>query len=350
MDQMFGDNYGYRSGINYTMRNHLSAIARAAEELVKLAPGDVVLDIGCNDGTLLNAYCAGDIRRIGLDPIANLFRELYPPSLDVAATVFSREAFQTKSPLVKAKVITSISMFYDLEDPASFMEDIAAALHPDGVWILEQSYLPMMLEQVSFDTICHEHLEYYALKQIKYLVDRAGLNILDVQFNQINGGSFQIWVGHRLSSHQSNELRIAKILQDEEVLGLDEEGTFELFRRQVESVRRTLFDLLTSEAKAGKKIFVYGASTKGNVLLQYLGLDKNTIIACADRNPIKWGRRTPGSDIPIISEDDARREADYFLVLPWHFREEFLAREKAFLERGGTFIFPLPTVEVVRNG
>lgn len=207
-----------------------------------------------------------------------------------------------------------------------------------------------MLEQVSFDTICHEHLEYYALKQIKYLLDQAGLLILDVQFNQVNGGSFQIWVGHQLSSHQSDNRRIAKILEDEGALGLDEDGVFELFRRQVESVRRTLRDLLTSEAKVGKKIFVYGASTKGNVLLQYLGLDKNTIIACADRNPSKWGRRTPGSNIPIISEDDARREADYFLVLPWHFREEFLTREKEFLERGGSFIFPLPTVEVVRNG
>jgi NDP-4-keto-2,6-dideoxyhexose 3-C-methyltransferase len=349
MDLMFGENYGYRSGINSTMRNHLSGIAKAAEELVKLVRGDVVLDIGCNDGTLLNAYSPKDIRRIGLDPIASLFREMYPATLDVDASIFSGEAFRRMSPLVKAKVITSISMFYDLEDPASFVRDIAAVLKADGVWILEQSYLPTMLEQVSFDTICHEHLEYYALKQIKYLVDRADLRILDVHFNEINGGSFQIWVCHLGASYPSDDKKIAKILEREELLGRDEEEAFGLFRKRVESVRGTLRDLLADEARAGKKIFVYGASTKGNVLLQYLGLDTSTIIACADRNPTKWGKRTPGTNIPIISEDDARREADYFLVLPWHFREEFLVRERQFLKRGGRFIFPLPTVEVVGN-
>lgn len=347
VDQMFGDNYGYRSGINNTMRGHLSGIAQAAEALVRLRPGDVVLDVGCNDGTLLNAYRTENVGRIGLDPIADLFRDIYPATFDVDASLFSAEAFRKKSPLVRAKVITSISMFYDLENPTSFVQDIAAVLDPDGVWILEQSYLPTMLEQVSFDTICHEHLEYYALKQIKDLVDGAGLRILDVQFNQINGGSFQIWVCHRDASYQTDPRRIAKVLEHEGALGLGEEKVFEVFREQVESARRTLRDLLTTEVRAGMKIFVYGASTKGNVLLQYLGLDTRTIIACADRNPIKWGRRTPGTDIPIVSEEDARKSADYFLVLPWHFREEFLTREREFLERGGKLIFPLPTVEVV---
>jgi hypothetical protein len=347
MNQMFGEDYGYRSGINVTMRNHLSGIVRTAEKLVKLAPGDVVLDIGCNDGTLLNAYQVDNVRRIGLDPIADLFRSIYPPSLEVDASVFCKEAFQELSPRAKAKVITSISMFYDLEDPASFVKDVAAVLHAEGVWILEQSYLPMMLEQVSFDTICHEHLEYYALRQIKDLVEQAALRIFDVQFNQINGGSFQIRVCHQSAPYQPDAERIARILQDEVSLGLNEEGIFELFRERVESVRSTLRQLLTSEVRAGKKIFVYGASTKGNVLLQYVGLDAQTIIACADRNPKKWGRRTPGTNIPIVSEDKARKEADYFLVLPWHFKEEFLQRERDFIEKGGKFIFPLPSVEVL---
>lgn len=347
MDQMFGDNYGYRSGINGTMRNHLSRIARAAEEFVGLGAGEVVLDIGCNDGTLLNAYGAEGVKRIGLDPIADLFRDIYPATLTVDASFFSKEAFRKRSPVINAKIVTSISMFYDLEDPSSFVRDIAAVLHAEGVWILEQSYLPMMLEQNSFDTICHEHLEYYALKQIKGLVDRAGLRIIDVHFNQINGGSFQIWVCHQGASSQSNAQHIAKILEDEESLGLNTESAFELFRDRVESVRRTLRDLLIRESEAGKKIFVYGASTKGNVLLQYLGLGAKTVVACADRNPVKWGRRTPGTDIPIVSEEDARREADYFLVLPWHFKEEFLAREQEFMQGGGKFIFPLPAVEVV---
>ena len=346
-DLMFGENYGYRSGINSTMRNHLAGIATGAEKRAALKTGDTVLDIGCNDGTLLKAYGVEGIRRIGLDPIADIFRENYPPALEVDASLFSAATFRERCPIAKAKIITSISMFYDLEDPTSFVEDIASVLDPEGLWILEQSYLPMMLDQTSFDTICHEHLEYYALKQIKYLAEQAELRILDLYFNSANGGSFQIWVCHRNASYQSDTAKINETLENERVLGLEGDEVFASFRDRVESVREGLQNLLVKEAEAGKKIYVYGASTKGNVLLQYLALNSSTIIACADRNPIKWGRRTPGTDIPIVSEDRAREDADYFLVLPWHFKEEFLAREHRFLQRGGKFIFPLPKVEVV---
>jgi NDP-4-keto-2,6-dideoxyhexose 3-C-methyltransferase len=346
-DQMFGENYGYRSGINFTMRDHLTKIAVAAAARVRLRADDVVLDIGCNDGTLLNAYEVGGIRRIGLDPIANTFRSMYPGQLEVEAELFTKKAFRKISPSKDAKIITSISMFYDLEDPASFVADISRVLDPDGVWILEQSYLPMMLEQTSFDTICHEHLEYYALAQIKYVLDRHNMRILDVNLNQINGGSFQIWVCHQEAAYQTSTERVARIFADEQLLGLDGEGTFDAFRRRVDSIKHELRDLLVREATSGKKIYIYGASTKGNVILQYLGLDTKVIVACADRNPIKWGRRTPGTDIPIVSEEQARSSADYFLVLPWHFKEEFLAREVEFLKRGGKLIFPLPRVEVV---
>jgi hypothetical protein len=344
---MFGENYGYRSGINTTMRNHLAGIATSAEKRASLKPGDAVLDIGCNDGTLLKAYSVEGTRRIGLDPIADIFRGDYPPALEIDASLFSAATFRERCPTAKAKIITSISMFYDLEDPTSFVEDIASVLDREGLWILEQSYLPMMLEQTSFDTICHEHLEYYALKQINHLAEHAELRILDLYFNDANGGSFQIWVCHRNASYPSDTQKINQTLENERALGLEGDGVFASFRDRVESVREDLQNLLTKEAEAGKKIYVYGASTKGNVLLQYLALDNGTIIACADRNPTKWGRRTPGTNIPIVSEDGAREDADYFLVLPWHFREEFLAREQRFLQRGGKFIFPLPKVEVV---
>jgi NDP-4-keto-2,6-dideoxyhexose 3-C-methyltransferase len=344
---MFGENYGYRSGINATMRNHLAAIASRAEYRASLKSGEIVLDIGCNDGTLLNAYGTEGIRRIGLDPIANIFRAIYHPSLEIDASLFTKAAFKNRCPAADAKIITSISMFYDLEDPSSFAKDIASVLHSDGLWILEQSYLPMMLDQTSFDTICHEHLEYYALQQIHDLSEKAGLRILDVEFNNVNGGSFQVWICHRNSPYRTDTNKINAILGQEKALGLDEDKVFADFRDRVQSVRDELRTLLVNEVKAGKKIFVYGASTKGNVLLQYLALDTRTIVACADRNPMKWGRRTPGTDIPIVSEDSARQRADFFLVLPWHFREEFLAREHEFLEKGGKLIFPLPRIEIV---
>lgn len=347
LDEMFGDNYGYRSGVTTTMKAHLGAIVQSISDKVDLNAGDIVLDIGCNDGTLLNHYCADGIIRIGIDPTANMFRDLYSDDLIVHAGFFDARSFTSVSPRPKAKAISSISMFYDLEDPGSFVKDIASVLDREGVWVLEQSYLPTMLEKNSFDTICHEHLEYYSLAQITALACEYGLRVFDVSLNAINGGSFQVFVCHDEASFKANDLAISALAKKEEAMSLDTDEPFNAFRDRVSEIGNELRAFIVTQVQDGKKVYVYGASTKGNVLLQYFELDSNLITACAERSPRKWGCRTPGTNIPIVSEEDARKEADYFLVLPWHFREEFIKREHEFLSQGGKFIFPLPKFEVI---
>lgn len=344
--ELFARDYGYRSGINATMRNHLAGIAARVAERAKLKSGDAVLDIGCNDGTLLTSYEEHGQLRVGIDPLAEMFRPGYRADLEVRTGFFTADAYIAASGRRTARAITSIAMFYDLEDPGAFVSDVAAVLAADGIWVLEQSYLPSMLEQNSFDTICHEHVEYYSLAQIDWLARAHGLRIFDVGINGINGGSFQVWVCHEGAGYATDRARIGAIAERERELGLMSEEPYASFRKRVSSIGDQLRALIQTEASRGKKIYVYGASTKGNVLLQHFGLDASLIRACADKNPIKWGRRTPGTNIPIISEDAARADADYFLVLPWSFKDEFLARESAFRARGGKFIFPLPEIEV----
>jgi hypothetical protein len=343
---MFSSSYGYRSGLTLTMRDHLSGIARALERRADLHPGDLVLDIGCNDATLLKSYSV-DVTRVGIDPLAEFFRPYYQPSLRIHGGNFDRAGFRKVSPSAKANIVTSIAVFYDVEDPGVFVSDVAQVLAPDGIWLLEQSYLPTMLERNSLDTICHEHLEYYALAQIQRLVAAANLRIFDVSLNDINGGSFQVWVCHAGAKYGVNRTAIAALEVRERSFALDTDAPFAAFRIRVGDVRRQLRDLVISEAGRGKRIYAYGASTKGNVLLQYCGLDASVIRAAADKNPFKFGRRTPATSIPIVSEEEARKDADYFLVLPWSFKAEFLERETAFRGRGGKLIFPLPTVEVL---
>lgn len=346
VEKMFSNDYGYRSGINMTMRSHLSAIAADLSRQARLERGDAVLDVGCNDGTLLAAYQVPGLLRIGIDPIAEMFRHEYPSDLRVHTGFFNVPNFREASGRPTARAITSIALFYDLEEPTAFVADIARVLAPDGVWVLEQSYLPSMLTQNSFDTICHEHLEYYALAQIDRLVREQGLRIFDASLNAINGGSFQVWVCHQAASYPANQSAIDKLRQNESRLGLNTDKPYAAFRERVDSIGARLRQFIAGEVKRGKNIYVYGASTKGNVLLQYLDLGADLIRACADKNPDKWQSRTPGTGIPIVSEEEARAKADYFLVLPWHFRDEFLAREAEFRAKGGKFIFPLPEVEI----
>jgi NDP-4-keto-2,6-dideoxyhexose 3-C-methyltransferase len=344
--ELFAEDYGYRSGINATMRDHLAAIVARVVERGNLKSGDTVLDIGCNDGTLLTAYQEPGLFRVGIDPLAEMFRPGYRADLEVHTGFFTAGTYISASGRPTARAITSIAMFYDLEDPGAFVSDVAAVLAADGIWVLEQSYLPSMLEQNSFDTICHEHLEYYSLAQIDRLARAHGLRVFDVGLNGINGGSFQVWVCHEGAGYSTDRARIGAIAEREQKLALMSEEPYASFRLRVSSIGDRLRAFIQTEASRGKKIYVYGASTKGNVLLQHFGLDASLIRACADKNPIKWGRRTPGTSIPIISEDAARADADYFLVLPWSFKDEFLARESAFRARGGRFIFPLPEIEM----
>jgi C-methyltransferase C-terminal domain/Putative zinc binding domain/Methyltransferase domain len=345
--EMYGDNYGYRSGLNQSMIRHLDSKIHYLERRFDLSPGDVVLDIGSNDATSLKAYTTPSITRIGIDPTGAKFRQYYTDDIILIPDFFNVENFAGISRR-KAKIITSIAMFYDLEDPIAFARDIGSSLADDGIWHFEQSYMPAMLRLNSYDTICHEHVEYYSLGAIDYILKAADLKIVDVQMNDVNGASFAVTATHRSSRRTCNVAVVDWILAQEEGMGLHTPAPFKAFEQRVFQHRDNLLRLLQALRADGKKILGYGASTKGNVVLQFCGIDSKIVDAIVEVNPDKFGHVTPGTHIPIVSEAEAARmEPDYYLVLPWHFRSNILQRETAFQQRGGKFIFPFPEIEVV---
>jgi NDP-4-keto-2,6-dideoxyhexose 3-C-methyltransferase len=339
---MFGENdYGYRSGLNRTMSNHLAQIAQHVEGTYEIGHSDWLVDIGGNDGTLMGHYSESGFRRLIVDPTAAQFQEFLPDGVEFLPEYFSAKAAKAVLGRDRAKVVTSIAMFYDLPDPVAFASDIRECLDGDGVWITEQSYLPTMLRRTAYDAICHEHLEYYGLKQIVDIAGRAGLRVLSVSENESNGGSFRVALCHENSARPSDERLIDQVLEAE-VEATSSRRLLE-FRERVSARAAELRDWALQVNLEGKRIWVYGASTKGNVTLEYSGLDSTLIEGAAERNPRKYGRRTPGTGIPIFPEAEARRSApDFFLALPWAFLAEFLERERAFLEDGGVFVSPLP--------
>lgn len=344
---LYGDNYGYRSGLNKSMVRHLASLAEKIKEKVEIKKGDIVVDIASNDGTLLQSYQLKGVTLVGIDPTIKKFKSFYTPDIQTIPDFFSAKAYKKKLSK-KAKVVTSIAMFYDLENPISFMEEIKEILADDGVWVFEQSYMPDMLKNVSYDTICHEHLEYYALSQIKWMTDRVGLKIIDVELNDSNGASFCVTVAKQNSSFRAKTEVIEKILQQEEKAGINQGKTYKLFEKNVKKHKKDLAKFIVNIKKKNLKILGYGASTKGNVILQYCNITSDDIPFIADVNEYKHGRFTPGTKIPIISEQDAKAmNPDYFLVLPWHFKKNFLEREKEYLKRGGHLFFPLPKLDVV---
>lgn len=340
LGEMYGENYGYRSGLNASMVKHLQAKVARIRSMVTLNPGDLVVDIGSNDSTTLQAY-PKDLDLVGVDPTGVKFHQYYPPHIKLIPDFFGAALIQARYPGRKAKVVTSFSMFYDLEAPMDFMRQVHEVLADDGIWVFEQSYMPTMLATNSYDTVCHEHLEFYALKQIQWMAERVGFRILDVEFNDVNGGSFSITVAKKLGGEVMVP-SVQKILDDERAQGLDTLVPYQQFVERVEQTRKALLDFIAQAKAQGKTVAALGASTKGNVLLQYCGLTDKEIQFVGEVNPDKYGAYTPGSWIPIISEDDLLQKGiDYLLVLPWHFRAFFEGLPK--LSRA-TLVFPLPTL------
>jgi len=348
LEEMYGDNYGYRSSLNRTMVKHLGDKVHQLIQRYPLRPGDLVLDIGSNDGTLLSFYPEEKVTVVGIDPTAHKFAFFYRNHITVIPDFFSAELFQERFGTRRARIITSIAMFYDLENPLSFMEDVASILDRDGIWHFEMSYLPALIRSMGYDTICHEHLEYYSLRQIKWMTDRCGLKIVNVEFNETNGGSFAVTVARRSSSHSEDASRLEELLRDEETHGLTTLTQHRVFENAIKSHKEELLALLRRLNEQKRTVLGYGASTKGNVLLQYCEITPELLPAIAEVNEDKFGCLTPGTNIPIISELEAHAmKPDYFLVLPWHFRDNLIQRESAFLRRGGKMIFPLPMIEIV---
>ena len=348
LSEMYGENYGYRSSLNRSMVKHLEEKVRDLVERYPLKPGDLVLDIGSNDGTLLSFYPQLGVTVVGIDPTAKKFAAFYGKHISLIPDFFSAELFRKKFGAKRARIITSIAMFYDLEDPLQFMKDVASILHEEGVWHFEMSYLPSLLRTMGYDTICHEHLEYYSLRQIKWMVDRCGLKIVNVELNRTNGGSFAVTVARQVSSHPEAVAQLKQLLRAEETQGLSTPAQQRAFAKTVKAHKKNLLSLLRRLKEQEQTVIGYGASTKGNVLLQHCGITAELLPAIAEVNKDKFGCFTPGTNIPIIAEAEAHAmKPDYLFVLPWHFRDNLIQRESAFLRQGGKMIFPLPEIVIV---
>jgi hypothetical protein len=340
-------NYWYRSGTNETMRGHLKGVT---DSILGLLPENCsnVLDIGCNDGTLLGCFPA-DFERTGVDP-SDIAKEV-DPSIRVVQGLFPSDNVMAGLEGSKFDAVTSIAMFYDLEQPVKFAQSVKKVLADTGIWVVEMSYLPQLLHQNSFDTICHEHLEYYSLAVLEYIALQSDMQIFKVELNGINGGSIRCYLTHANNNiYQTDKdqdfIRWLQLREFE--LELDTDAPYRAFQNRIESIRDQVKELLLKLHGDGKTIHIYGASTKGNVLLQWCGIDASLIECASDRSAWKDGAKILGSDIPIVSEEKSRRNnPDYYLVLPWHFKREFLEREREMIEAGTKMIFPLPELTIV---
>ena len=343
---MYGQNYGYRSGLNKSMVQHLQVKVNNILDYVTLSSEDIVVDIGSNDGTLLKAYPKDKSSLVGFDPTGIKFKKFYPSHITLFTDFFNSKTFKQKFGNKKAKIVTSIAMFYDLEDPLEFVRDVYDILSDDGVWVLEQSYMPLMLKVNAFDTICHEHLEYYRLKQIHWMMKKVGFKIIDIEFNNINGGSFSVSVA-KLESSFTEMTTLENFLLDEQNKGLNTKKPYDEFKNKVFEFKIKIREFLNKIHAKKKVILGYGASTKGNVILNFCGITSKDIPYIAEVNSDKFGCYTPGTLIPIISENEARKmNPDYFLVFPWHFKDFILEKEQASQGKKIKMIFPLPNIEI----
>lgn len=343
------ENYWYKSGVNFTMTDHLLKLAKESKKILKNKNKKIkILDIGCNDGTLLRSFPKTFIK-VGIDP-SQIAKKLKSENLTIINDFFPSKNILLKYKNNKFDLITSIAMFYDIQDPTNFVNNIKNILNENGIWIFELSYLVDMLKLNSYDTICHEHLEYYSITALNYLMKKTDMKIFKIQFNEINGGSIRCYVTHSSNQNYDNKNNlnvIKKTLKKEANLKINTTIPYKKFFKRIIKIKHELNELIRNIKKNKKIVHIYGASTKGNTIIQWQGINDKIIEFAADRNPQKWGAKTIGSNIKIISEEKSKKMSpDYYLVLPWHFKKEFLKREKFFMNNGGKMIFPLPKIKI----
>lgn len=347
----WNDQYWYKSGISSTIKADLKDISEKGKKIKELEKGDIVVDIGCNDGTLLDFY-NNSIKRVGFEPCKNVAEEAKSKGHYVINNFFNAKDFKDRFGNEKAKIITAISMFYDLDNPNQFLEDIVSCLDEGGLFIIQQNYLVTMLEQNAFDNICHEHREYYSLDSLKNILKKYGMEVFDVEQNSINGGSIRTYVklknNKSMNGFEGAGKRIRSLLEKEKDMSLDTLKPYQEFASRISRIKNKLMDFLNHEKRGGKRICIYGASTRGNVALQYFGLGPDLIDYIADKNPDKWGKKTVGSLIPIVSPEEMKeRKPDYLLVNTWHFFDEIKEQEKDYYNSGGKFIVALPEFKII---
>ena len=343
---LYSHDYGYRTGINKTMTDHVKKVVNEAVKIVKPRNGDFVLDIASNDGTLLSFYNK-NLNTVGIDPLVKKYKKFYQKINYKISDFFSYNSIKKNKIIKKFKIITALSMFYDLKNPNYFLKDLKKILYQDGIFILEHADLLSIVKNCLFDTICHEHLEYYSTKVIVNLMKKNNLRVFDIKQNQTNGGSMRYLICHFNAKYKTNKKKINLILGQESKMKLNNKQTFINFKKKIDRSKLKTKKLLNNICQKGNVVHGYGASTKGNVLLLYFGLNQKHIKYIADRNPKKFNHYTPGTKIKIISEKKSRKLApDYYLVLPWHFKKEILRREAKTRRKGCKFIFPLPNIKV----
>ena len=344
---LYGKDYGYRSGINKTMTEHLKKTVKKCSALAGLKANDPVLDIASNDGTLLNFY-KKKIVTVGVDPLVNKYKGYYKKISYKISNFFQINDIKKLNLEKKFKIITSLSVFYDLKDPNRFIEGIKECLDENGIFVLEHADLLSIIKNNLFDTICHEHLGFYSSKVIINMMNFNGLKVFDHEFNNINGGSSRYYICHRKAKYKTKEKKINKLLSKESKIGLHSTKVFKIFFANILNEKDKLKKMIKKIINKKFIIHGYGASTKGNVLLQFYEINNKDINYIADRNPLKYNLFTPGTKIKIISENYSRKlKPDYYLVLPWHFKKEILIREKKIREKGTKLIFPLPKMHVI---
>lgn len=351
-EAMWGDQYWYKSGINRLIKEDLKDIVDSSEKLVNLKSGETVVDIGCNDGTMFEFYDKEGVEKIGFEPSKNVAMEAKLKGFNIINNFFNADDFRREFGNRKVKIVTAISMFYDLEDPNKFLRDILSILDEDGLFVIQQNYLVSMLEQNAFDNICHEHRTYYSFTSLKNLLEKHGLEIFDIKLRDINGGSIRTYIRKKgnlnITTFNGAEQRLSQLKEKEKQLNLDTPKPYLEFAQRVDEIKWQILKFIESEKLKGKSFGVCGASTRGNTTLQYFGLNSRHIIAAAEANPDKWGKRTVGSMIPIISVDEMKKiNPSYQIVLIWHLFEGLMEKEKEYLKSGGKFILPLPKFKVI---
>jgi len=340
---MYGEEYGYRSGLNGSMVRHLKSKYEKIASFLEFNDRDIAIDIAGNDGTFLGFFPT-NLKLLSIDPTSKKFSKYFQPHVDYVADFFSEKLYKSYFQEQKAKLVTSFSMFYDLEDPCQFAREVNSILNPEeGIWVLEQSYMPTMVERNSFDTVCHEHLSYYGMRQLKYIMDQSNFKIIDFEFNDVNGGSISVVVANKDSKYNECTDKLQSILRDEVLHGYANTSPWKSFQNRIDLCQEEFVTLIKELKSQGLKIAALGASTKGNVTLQTWKLE-NCIEVVGDVNPDKHGSFTPGTWIPIKDEDSVLAEYDVFVILPWHFKDFFIHNEKF---KGKKLIFPLPKPELV---
>ena len=340
--------YFYRSSVSDTMRKDLKNVVDDVIERVHLEDNDIVVDVGANDCTMIGYFPSG-LTRIGVEPAQNISWESVAPSIKIVNNYFSQDVLSGVLEDKKVKIFTSCAMFYDLDDPNSFVSDVKSLLHEEGVWCIQLSYLPLMLKNINFYDICNEHLEYYSLHTLNYLMKQNGLEIFDAAENDVNGGSVRVMITH-LERKIEKTAGFKELIDIEKQMNLFDKKTYIDFHEEILSLKNKIKNTIGVELKNGNTVLGLGASTKGNMLLQLFGIGKETIPYISERNPEKVGLKTLGTDIELISEERAREiNPSYMLVLPWYFKSEIVAREKEYILNGGKLLFPMPYPHVVHK-